>query len=156
MSYSGHTVEDIEDAIVSTLKADTILDNYVRTIDRLPWERADELDKLVKLYPALLVAYAGGKDDSSTSDIVYHVGRFVVLCCAKNLRSPSAALRGPESGEKGVYDLLQDVMNCLHLSTLGGLNILLCESVRVVPLAASTRLSIFSREFEITWGLLES
>jgi len=155
MSYSGYTVEEIEDAIVTTLKADTTLDNYVRTIDRLPWERAEELDRLVKLYPALLVAYSGGSDDNSASDIIHHVGRFVVLCCAKNLRSPSSALRGPESGEKGVYDLLHDVLSCLHLSTLD-LDIVLCESVRVTPVAASARLAVFSREFEITWGLLSA
>jgi len=150
MTYSGYTIEQIEDAIIDTLKADGTLASYVKTFDRLPWERADEAEALVKRYPALLVAYAGGDDDSGLTAVCDHKGRFAVWCCARNLRSPSAAARGPAAGEKGVYDLLNDVLSCLHFSSLG-LDIIRCLSKRVVPLAASPRVAIFSREFEVWW-----
>ena len=155
MVYTGYTVEAIEDAIVTTLQNDATLSAYVKTFDRLPWDRVDELEKLVKQYPALLVAYAGGTDDSGNYGVSDHSGKFAVWCCGRNLRSPSAAARGPVSGEKGVYDLLDDVISCLHFSNLG-LNINLCRSVRVLPLAASPRVSIFSREFEVIWRLTYS
>jgi phage gp37-like protein len=150
MSYNGYTIEEIEDAIISTLKADATLSDYVKVFDHLPWGRADEAEKLVKQYPAVLVAYAGGSDDSKNLNVDDHAGRFAVWCCARNLRSPSAAARGPVSGEKGVYDLLKDVLSCLHFSKLG-LDIISCISVRVLPLAASPRVAIFSREFEVKW-----
>lgn len=150
MSYAGYTVEQIEDAIITTLSGDATLAEYVKTFDRLPWERGDEVEKLVRQYPALLVAYAGGDDDSDIYSVTDHRGRFAVWCCARNMRSSSAALRGPAGGEKGVYDLLKDVLSCLQFSTLG-LTIHWCKSVRVVPLAASPRVAIFSREFEVAW-----
>lgn len=150
MSYTGYSIEEIEDAIVSTLANDTTLKGYVKVFDRLPWERATEVEKLVKQYPALLVAYAGGTDETDNFNVCDHIGRFAVWCAARNLRGPSAALRGPESGEKGVYDLLKDVLSCLNYSNLGK-NIGYCKSVRTLALAASPRVAIFSREFEISW-----
>jgi len=155
MSFTGYTIEQIEDAIIDTLKADTALSAYVKTFDRLPWERADEVEKLVALYPALLVAYMGGTDDSNVVSVTDHSGAFGVWCCHKNLRSPSAAARGPVTGEKGVYDLLHDVLSCLHFSGLG-LDIISCISKRVEPLAASPKVTIFSREFEVRWRLSQA
>jgi len=152
MSYTGYSIEEIEDAIIATLKGDATLHNYVKTFDRLPWERADEAEKLVKLYPALLVAYTGGSDESKVTNTVDHTGKFSVWCSARNLRSPSAAATGPVAGEKGVYDLLHDVLGCLHFSNLG-LDIFWCRSLRVRPLAASPRITIFAREFEVRWRL---
>jgi len=150
MAYTGYTIEQIEDAMISTLSDDETLAGYVKTFDRLPWERSDEVEKLVRLFPALLVAYAGGEDRGNVNTVADHNGRFAVWCCARNLRSPSAAARGPVSGERGVYDLIKDVLSCLHFSNLG-LSIISCRSVRVVPLAASPRIAIFSREFEVRW-----
>jgi phage gp37-like protein len=150
MGYTGYSIEEIEDALVSTLKNDTTLSAYVKIFDRLPWERATEAEKLVKQYPALLVAYAGGKDDTDNFNVCDHMGRFAVWCAARNLRTPSAALTGPETGEKGVYDLLKDVLSCLNYSNLG-LDISYCKAVRVLALAASPRVAIFSREFEVSW-----
>jgi hypothetical protein len=51
--------------------------------------------------------------------------------------------------------MLDDVLNCLHYATLG-LSVLWCKSVRVVPVAASPRVAIFSREFEVAWRLTYS
>ena len=151
MGYTGYTIEEIEAGIIATLEAYEPL-NYVRTFDRLPWHRADELEKLVKRYPATLVAYIRGADFTGNVSVCDHTGVFGVLCCGKNLRSPSAALTGPEASEKGVYDMLDDVLSCLNYSDLG-LNIMYCKSLRIVPLAASPSIGIFSREFEIKWRL---
>ncbi len=154
MSYSGYTIEDIEDAVIETLKIDTALSRYVRIFDHLTWNKLDELGKLVKQYPALLVAYSGGNDDNRNISVTDHAGLFIVLCCTQNLRSSSAAARS-EDGREGVYDLIQDVFSCLHFSDLG-LSIISCVSRDVRPLAASAGLAIFSREFEVKWRLTKS
>lgn len=155
MSYTGYTVEEIEQAILDTLKADPTLIDYVRTFDYLLWERADEMERQVKNYPALLVAYMGGSDEGSVYSVLDHAGRFVVCCCARNLRGPTAAAHGSEQGEIGVYDLLNDVLSCLQFSELG-LEIISCQSVRIIPLAATASLAIFGREFEVRWRLSQS
>lgn len=157
MSYTGYTPEDIEDAIIDTLKADTTLFRYVRTFDRLPWNKLDELEKLVKQYPALLVAYSGGVDNRQVTSVINHVGQFIILCCTKNLRSSSAAARS-EDGSKGVYDLLHDVFSCLQDSALGLSSpaIFNCESKNVQALSATQGLAIFSREFEVEWSLAQA
>jgi len=158
MGYTGYTVEEIEDAVITTLSGNETLAGYVRTFERLPWQRADEVERLVKQYPALLVTYAGGLDDTGNFNVCDHRGKFAVWCCGRNLRSPSAAARGPVTGEKGVYDLLADVLCCLNYSGLGltSPEIILCKSVRVLPLAASPRIAIFSREFEVRWRYMYS
>gem|GEM_PF-305432 len=150
MAYSGYTIEQIEDAIVAALEADGTLSGYVKTFDRLPWERSDEVEKLIRRYPALLVTYAGGDDDNAVNAVCDHRGRFSVWCCAKNLRSPSAAARGPVSGEKGVYDLIHDTLSCLNFVDLGT-SILSCTGAKVQPLAASPRVTVFACEFEVVW-----
>ena len=152
MAYGGYTIEEVEDAILATLSADATLSGYVRTFDRLPWERAGEIGRLVKRYPAVLVAYAGGEDSSGNFGVCDHAGRFVVWCAARNLRSPGAAAAGVTASEKGVYEMLDDVLSALHFSGLG-IDVISCVSRRVVPLAASPGVTIFSREFEITWRL---
>lgn len=152
MAWSGYGIGEVEDAIIQALKDDATLAQYVRTIDRLPWELGGELGSLVKQYPALLVAYAGGEDRDETASTSEHRARFIILCCAQNLRSAGAALAN-EVGEKGIYDLLKDVFNCLQDSTLGGLDIYWCRSVRVDPVAATARLAVFGREFEVWWRM---
>jgi phage gp37-like protein len=149
MPYAGYSIEEIEAAMVATLRDDPTLASYVRTFDRLPWERVDELEKLVKLYPAVLAAYAGGDDSDSVAGATDHNGRFIVLCCARNIRSPAAPLSG-EGGGKGIYDMLEDVFDCLNHATLG-LDIDDCQSLRVVPLVASAQVVVFSREFSVEW-----
>lgn len=150
MTYTGYSIEEIEDAMVSTLQADETLAGYVKTFERIPWDRITELEKILKRYPAIIVAYAGGDDDNDIYNVCDHRGRFAVFCAHKNVRSPSAAARGPVSGEKGVYDMLEDVLSVLNYSNLG-LDIIACISKRVRAVAATQSLTIFSREFEVTW-----
>ena len=150
MTYTGYTVEEIEDGIVETLEADSTLSGYVKTFERMPWDRIGELEKILKQYPAIVVAYAGGEDDTDNYNVCDHAGRFAVLCAHKSVRSPSAAARGPVEGEKGVFDMLGDVLSCLNFSGLG-LDIIRCRSLRVRAVAATPSLTIFSREFEVTW-----
>jgi len=149
MSYTGYSIEEIEDAMVSTLENASSL-SYVKTFERMPWDRITELEKILKRFPSIVVAYAGGEDDNDNYNVCDHAGRFAVFCAHKNVRSPSAAARGPVSGEKGVYDMLEDVLSVLNYSKLG-LDITSCVSKRVRAVAATPSLTIFSREFEVTW-----
>lgn len=155
MTYSGYTIEQIEDGIVDTLKDDSTLAGYVKTFERMPWDRIADLEKILKRYPAIVVAYSGGQDNNDNYAVCDHAGTFAVLCAHKNVRSPSAAARGPVSGEKGVYDMLSDVLSCLNFSTLG-LSIIRCKSVGVKAVAATPSITIFSREFEVTWRYTHS
>jgi len=155
MGYTGYSIESIEDAIVSTLSNNATLKAYVKTFERMPWDNLDELVKLLRQYPAIVVSYSGGDDDTGNFNVMDHSGRFAVMCAHKNVRSPSAAARGPVTGEKGVYDMLKDVLAALNFSTLG-LTILLCRSLRVRRVAATKSLTIFSREFEVKWRMTYS
>ena len=150
MAYTGYSIEQIEDAVVNTLKVYPALKAYVKTFERMPWENLPDLENLLKRYPANIVSYGGGNDDNSSYSVMDHSGLFTVMCAHKNVRSPSAAARGTVSGEKGVYDMLKDVLNALNYSNLG-LDIISCKSLKVRRVAASTKLTIFSREFEIKW-----
>ena len=150
MGYTGYSIETIENAIVSALAADATLKTYVKTFERMPWENLEDLEKLLRQYPAIVVSYAGGEDDTENFSVMDHSGRFAVMCAHKNLRSPSAAARGLITGEKGVYDMLNDVLNCLNFSDLG-LSIISCSSLSIRRVAATNNLTIFSREFDVKW-----
>ena len=151
MTYTGYDIEDIEDAMVSTLSADETLSAYVRTFERMPWEDIEALEKLLKNYPAIVVAYRGGDDDNSSYGVCDQVGKFAVLCAHKSVKSPSTAARGRGTA-KGVYAMLKDVLKCLNYSNLG-LDIISCLSSGVRVVAVSTTLTVFAREFTVTWRL---
>ncbi len=150
MGYTGYSIEEIEDAIVSTLENDATLAGYVKTFSRLPWNMINELEKILKKYPALVVAYRGGTDNNDNYAVSDHAGLFAILCSNKNVRSPSAASRGITAGEKGIYDMLKDVLNALNFSTLG-LDIIRCKTMGIRVISATDNLTIFSREVEVTW-----
>jgi len=149
MAYTGYSIEEIEDAMVSTVQNDETLSGYIKIFERMPWDRIMDLEKILKQYPAIIVAYRGGNDNNKYP-VCDHAGVFAVLCAHKNVRSPSAAARGPVSGEKGVYDMLGDVFSALQFSNLG-LSIISCISKGVRAVSATQSLTIFSREFEVTW-----
>lgn len=153
MGYTGATPEAIEDAIIGKLEADPTLSGYVKTVDRLPWDRLEELEKLVYNYPALLVSYSGGDDLTDQTAVLDHVGVFSVVCVDRNLRTPSAAATGGTQSEKGVYDLLKDVLNALHFEELAVDGFISMKSLGADPVAADDRVIVFARDFEVRWRL---
>ena len=155
MGYTGYSIEDIEDAILTTLQEDKTLAAYIKTFERMPWDNITELGKILKQYPAIVVTYKGGVDDNDIYSVCDHAGVFAVLCAHKNVRSPSAAANGPVSGEKGVYAMLGDVLSALNFSKIG-LDISSCISKGVRAVGATQSLTIFSREFEIIWRFTHS
>lgn len=155
MGYDGYSIEDIEDAIVATMQNDSALSAYVKTFKTMPWDRISELKNILKRYPAIVVAYRGGSDNNDNMAVSDHAGLFAVLCANKNVRSPSAAARGITAGEKGVFDMLKDVLSALNFSTLG-LDIIRCKTMGIRPVAATESLTIFSREVEVTWRYIQT
>ena len=155
MSYTGYSIEDIEDAILKTLQDDATLAAYVKTFERMPWDNITELAKILKQYPAIVVTYKGGVDDNNIYSVCDHTGVFAILAANKNVRSPSAAARGPVDGEKGAYDMLTDVLSALNFSKLG-LDIISCISKGVRLVGATESMTIFSREFEVIWRYVHS
>lgn len=113
-------VDEIEDAILGTLRADAALASYVRTFLAVPSLREDVLEKLALAFPAVGVLAERGTYDYSMNGIQDEMGLFLVLCLNRNLRSPMAALRGGTAAEKGVWDTLEDCRRAvLALPSLG-------------------------------------
>lgn len=151
MSYTGYTVEEIEDAIIATLRADATLAAYVRTFERMPWDNIESLEKLLKNYPAIVVAYQGGADDNGMYGVCDQEGRFSILCANKSVRAISSAARGAV-GAVGVYGMLKDVLAAVNYSSLG-LDIFSCTIAGVRIIAVTPTLSVFARDIVVTWRL---
>jgi len=149
--YSGYSIEEIEDAIVETLEASAWL-NYVKTIERMPWDRINDLEKILTRYPAIVVAYQGGADNNDNYAVCDHRGQFAIMCAHKNVRSPSAAARGITAAETGVFVMLNDVLRALNFSSLG-LDIIACKTIGIRPIAATESMTVFSRDVEVTWRM---
>ena len=152
LAYRGYSIEEIEDAIVAALEASARL-NYVKTVERMPWDRINDLERFLARYPAIVVAYQGGTDNNDNYAVSDHRGEFSILCAHKNVRSPSAAARGITTAEKGVFDMLKDVTNALNFSSLG-LDIIACKTLGIRPIAATESMTVFSRDIEVTWRMV--
>ena len=82
----GYSITDIEDAIISTLKNDVNIKQYVRSVDRMPLENKALIKKLIFNYPAMIAMYIGGTDNSSIYPMVDHTGNFAIWCIDKSVR----------------------------------------------------------------------
>lgn len=141
---TGYTVTDVENAIISTLKNDATIAAYVRTVDRMPIEDNKMAQKLILKYPAILVIYAGGTDNLTLYPTLDHTAKFSIWCVDKSVREISAA-------SVGVYKMLNDILNALHDKDFGLDNIINSISTGVSFIDADEKITIFSREFDVTW-----
>lgn len=111
---SRATIKDVELAILKAIRDDSALsyvpDAQVQTVSARNVDFAT--NRIIIHPPAVLVYYPGGTYEPVTTPLKRYRAdyRFILLALVRNLRSDEAAKHGgPAPGEKGAYDLLEDL-----------------------------------------------
>jgi len=158
-----YTINDIEDAILATLRGNAILADYVKTFVSLPSLRQEGIKNIIRQFPSIGIISTSGKYEQGIGGMLTETGKFSVICFNRNVRSPEAALRGvdlaaPAADAKGLWDMVEDCRNALLLSDLG---LLTEDGTAVIDycLAVSRRLiysgddfSAAEFEIEVSWN----
>lgn len=140
---TGYTVTQIEDAVITVLKNDVNISTYIKTVDRMPVENKILVNKLIFQYPAILVIYAGGTDNTEIYPVITHTGKFTLWCVDKSTRKISSA-------SVGVYQMLNDVQSALFGNKLG-LNIIDTMVNGSNFINAEEKITIYAKDFDIIW-----
>ncbi len=146
------TVEDVENGLLDALRDDPDLASKVRSFSVLPDLGQEEIAKLVHRFPSLAVISLEGAWEENATSVQQESGTFAVLCFNRNLRAPSAALRGGTPAESGVYDLVDGVRSvlsrdgALHLEGL-----MKCRPLKRRLVRADGAMAVCSVEVEVTW-----
>jgi phage gp37-like protein len=115
-------ISEIENAILARITAahdGNVLGYKLKKIATYGGEFSDGLDKIAgKLFPFILVAFAGCARQSHTNARIKFSGKWVVFCGASNLRNEAAARHGAE-GKVGSYQIVKDVVQLLANQKLG-------------------------------------
>lgn len=108
------TLDEVEDAILAALKADTTIAGYARSIATFQGSLVKAVQQGIGLrQPALLVLFNGGPLKRLGSGLFRLTAEWDVLCCARNLRSAAHGANPEASGEVGAYDIVADVLRVL-------------------------------------------
>lgn len=139
------TVTDVENAIIARLRSEI---PYLRTCGSLAEFLAsdiEQIEELAPLLPAAYVVYGGGRFDHKMSGIQDRRMTFLVVVVVRNLRDNEAVRHG-RAGEKGIYDLLEDVRAALTDTDCGiEIDPLLPEAEE--PIAGTTDLAVYGISF---------
>lgn len=112
------TVADVEQAIIGRLSSEL---PYVRTLGSLSeflGRDLDAIEELAPLCPALFVIYGRGKYLQKMSGCQDREMVFGVVAAVRNLRGDSAVRHGA-AGEKGIYQVLEDIRAALSGQSCG-------------------------------------
>lgn len=143
-------IDEIEDAILDTLRADLTLAEYVRIFTPVPSLEVEQLQKLIVQFPAVAVISSRGVYDYALSNVQQETGTFLVLCFNRNLRSATASLRSEAFGEKGLWDLVNDCRAALLPGNIGS-GIIECMVTRRDLLFAGEKWAAAALEVECMW-----
>lgn len=146
----------IEDAIIARIKAaEQVLGYTLRKVDTYGGDFDDGLERLVRDFPAVLVAYKGFEPLKTTHSLMTVKAKWAVICCALSLRNEAASRKGSLSGV-GSYQLTKDMIDVLMGQTLG-LKITPIMPTGVTPLvnnkAGSQLASIYGLDIETTFTI---
>lgn len=144
-----YTVIEIEDAILATLKA-SALNTYVKDFFPVPSLDEKTVSTILKRSPSIGVMAGNGTYGPEMSGKQDETGIFAIMAFNKNLRSPSASLRGGGSGEPGCWDMIDDARNVLKNSKLG-LEIIDCHPVSRAYLFSGKDGAACALEIEVKW-----
>lgn len=116
-------IAQIETAIIAAIKTAS-LPYKLATVASYGGEFDDELDVVVRSFPAVWVTFSGGAKPERTGNRTWRVPcTFSVLCGVRSPRSEQATRHGLTLNgvavEAGVYQMLADVRNLLLNSDLG-------------------------------------
>lgn len=145
------TVTDIEDAILATLEADETLAGYVKSFAAVPSLDQAALEKTFRKLPAIGVISEEGVYDYALGYSQSDYGTFAILCFAKNMRSPVAAMRGGIAAETGVWDMIDDCRRVVLAGTLTGVTVIDCLAKRRKLIYAGERGAVAALEIEVQW-----
>lgn len=112
------SLEQIEDAVVAALQADTTIQAYARAVQSFQGELLEALEEQSFRDPAFLVVISGGDIEASghlQHQVELEVG---VVVRATNLRGNKYQRAPSSSAEVGTYQMVQDVLRVLSLSDL--------------------------------------
>lgn len=141
-------IDEAEDAVLQALQADPTLTSEVKTWMAMPAMDEETLARLVRQYPAVGVVSPDGEYDYKTGSVQNETATILVLCIHRNLRSPTAALRGGADGEVGAWELL-DRCRAVLLNWAPGSSILECLPVRRSLLFVGDKWSAVSLEIKV-------
>jgi len=141
-----YTITQIEDAIITTLKASE-MGVYCKKIDSYQIEGSD-LEEQIRLFagqlPCALVVYSG------TPEFIYSMSGvqdapmlFSILLCAQSLRGKGEARRGIV----GTYQMIDDLRKILTNNQVG-LNIDPLMPTKIEPEINTKNFSAYSMEFK--------
>ncbi|MFH2098176.1 MAG: phage protein Gp37 [Pseudomonadota bacterium] len=145
----GYTIEQIEDAFVSTLqpmKSDGAVG--LRTLKTYQGELSDPgklKDAFIALFPAILVVYGGSRFVDGGARKVERM-RFTLFACDRNLRGEEAARRGSGTSP-GAYAICEAARDRLFGSRLG-LKIEPLELLRQDAIWFGQGISVYSQDWE--------
>lgn len=110
-------ITEIEQAMIEQLKTLTYLRTCGSMADFLA-EDIENIEEYAPLCPAAFVVYDRGEYSHKVSSVQDRDMVFNVLVVVRNLRGDEAARHGV-AGEKGVYDVLEDVRGALTNNNCG-------------------------------------
>lgn len=146
----------IEDAIITRIRAaEQVLGYKLKKVDTYGGDFDDGLERLVRDFPAVLVAYKGFVPLKKTHSLMTVTAKWALICCALSLRNEAASRRGSLTGV-GSYQLTKDMISILMGQTFG-LPITAIMPTGVTPLInnkAGTQLaSIYGLDIETTFTI---
>jgi len=149
---SSYTIEQIEDAIINELQP-IKADLGVRAIKSYQGEleSEDDINRLVRLFPAIYVVYGGSEYAEHGARKIEKMS-YILFVCDKSLRADEEARRGGAKNP-GTYAMLNAIRDSLFGSMLS-MDIFPITLLRETPVWFSRGISIYSAEYETAQTLL--
>ena len=142
----GFLIKDIEDLVLTALNS-APLNTYCKRFERYDGQfNVSDLQAFKGTLPACFVAFAGDNYLENTALVRYTVDMTIsVIVVSKNLRGDFKA----KTGNKGAYQMLEDVKTLLHLNNLSDPNIVGLVLRRRIPLVETEQIAIFGMDFNL-------
>ena len=144
-------IDQIEDALLSILRADPALAGYVRTFAVIPSLDEAVLERTFKQFPAIGAVSTEGAYEYAMNGVQDERGTFQILCINRNLRSPVDALRGGAAAEKGLWHMIDDCRAALLAAPDLGLPGVDCLPKRRSLLHSGDKWSAAALEIDVKW-----
>lgn len=136
---------DIEDNILAELKSSI---NYLKTVETAETDIISRIEKMSIKFPAALVLYSGSQFSLVDSTVQNEKPSFTIFCADRSLRGRGKARKGASSSkERGVYQVIVDVLETLTNQDFGLVDTFRLSPVRVEPVLMTDRLAMYGVEF---------
>lgn len=111
------TLSDIEDGLLTAIRADELLHGYLRTLETYQGHLEQDVGHQIWKYPAVFVFFDGAAYKPLTQFEEEADFTFSLLCVSQSLRGNITARRGTDSAV-GTYTMLADLRRLLVGNTL--------------------------------------